>query len=235
VQAAAGAGQVLAAAGSRPYVQVLLRVRADSFGPGCVVLETLAGERRSLVLPDGSPWKFPVAFLLIAGSLVEVTAYTDGAPACGVPALEVVQAGVCAFPAVSPDDANGNLLADAWEDLYQLWNGTADEDGDGSSNLKEFLDGTDPRNAASAVSGPGVQPPSVAMAPEPDGRLKFRWSWPEAYAARMEFRLVSVGVLGDAPTVEPGAVQALGGGEFQIVLPAPSGTTRFYRLQMTLR
>jgi len=51
-------------------------------------------------------------------------------------------------------DSNGNGLPDSWELAYfgnLNQTATGDPDGDGVSNLQEFLDGTNPTNAASAL------------------------------------------------------------------------------------
>jgi len=53
-------------------------------------------------------------------------------------------------------DRDGDGMPDAWEDAYQLnaddpSDAALDSDGDGLSNLAEYLSGTDPRNAASAL------------------------------------------------------------------------------------
>ncbi len=56
---------------------------------------------------------------------------------------------------LSPVDANGNGIADAWETLYfgagTNVNPMADADGDGVNNLAEYLAGTNPTNAQSAL------------------------------------------------------------------------------------
>ena len=47
------------------------------------------------------------------------------------------------------DDSNGNGISDQWEESFGISDPNADDDGDGESNLTEFQNGTDPRNAAS--------------------------------------------------------------------------------------
>ena len=56
-------------------------------------------------------------------------------------------------------DANGNGLPDTWEQLYfpgQSVNPQADSDGDGTSNLLEYLAGTDPADPASRFRTEGA-------------------------------------------------------------------------------
>jgi hypothetical protein len=51
----------------------------------------------------------------------------------------------------------------------------------------------------------------------------------------VNFKLVSAAALGDAFGMEGAAVQDLGGGNFEIVLPNPGGSTKFFRVQITLK
>lgn len=233
--AATGVAEALAGVPERPVQSFVLRVRADSFNGDCVILETMASAFTSLVLADGTPFKFPVAFDLIPGSLVEVWAYTDLPPTCGVPTLEVISLNVSAFPAVSSSDVNGNLLADAWENLFLLTDPYGDADNDGANNLKEFFDGTDPWNAGNVGGEDDATPPVVNIEQQQDGQLKFGWHWPTQYANKIKFNLVSADVLGEGYTTENVPIQDLGGGNFQVVLPDPGTSTKFFRLQMSLK
>lgn len=233
--AAAAVNDVLAGIVARPMENFVLRVRPDSFAGDCVILETLLGSPRSLVLPDGTPFKFPVAFQLLPDSRVEVVAYTDLAPTCGATTIEVISLNVFAFPEVSSGDANGNLLADAWEWLYLVNNPYGDDDNDGASNLKEFLDGTDPKNAISVGGDDDATPPVVEIKPAPGGQLMLSWHWPAQYADKIQFHLVSATTPDEPFQPENAPVQNLGGGNFQVMTPTPDEPSRFFRLQMTLK
>jgi hypothetical protein len=52
---------------------------------------------------------------------------------------------------VAPADTNANSLPDAWETKYGVTNPDGDNDGDGRTNLQEFLANTNPTNAASVL------------------------------------------------------------------------------------
>lgn len=49
------------------------------------------------------------------------------------------------------NDADADSLPDSWEQTYLVSDGGEDEDGDGTSNLAEFVAGTNPTNAFSAA------------------------------------------------------------------------------------
>jgi hypothetical protein len=233
--AAGGVAQALAFVVARPTTNLVLKVRSDSFGNDCAILETLTGALKSLVLSDGSAFKFPEAFQLVPDSMVEVFAYTDQPAACGVPSLDVITLNVFAFPAVSPEDLNGNLLADAWECLYLINDPNGDADDDGVTNLQEFFDGTDPWNALSAGFPANLNPPQIQIQALQGGGLKLSWFWPEPYASKMKFEVLATDELSQAFATVPGGLQDMGGGNFQIVLPNGGTPTKFYRVQLSLK
>lgn len=233
--AGSGVAQALAFVSARPTTNLVLKVRADSFANDCVILETLTGGLKSLVLGDGSAFKFPEAFQLVPESLVEVYAYIDQPASCGVASLDVITLNVFAFPAVSPEDQNGNLLADAWEGLYQIGDPNGDDDNDGVNNLQEFLDGTDPKNALSAGFPANLNPPQIQIQALMGGQLKLSWFWPEPYASKMKFEVLATDELNGAFANVPNGLQDLGGGNFQVVLPNSGTPTKFYRVQLSLK
>jgi hypothetical protein len=67
-------------------------------------------------------------------------------------------------------DVNANGIPDSWEFAYfhKLVSATGDEDGDGVSNLQEYLDGTNPTNALSALYriGLGMDGGAVVIVPD---------------------------------------------------------------------
>jgi len=82
--------------------------------------------------------------------LTNVTASNEGAYTV---VLVNSSGSITSAPAMLFIDANGNGIPDAWELAYfgHLVSGTGDFDGDGVSDLQEYLDGTNPTNALSAL------------------------------------------------------------------------------------
>ena len=70
---------------------------------------------------------------------------------------------------ISPTDSNANGLPDAWEAAYGLSSPFWDADGDGMSNLEEYLAGTNPTNAASSLRITGVMR-------QGNGHITLSWS-----------------------------------------------------------
>ena len=241
--ATAGAVAVLSAVSARPTTNVNLVVRLDTIGGPCRILD-LSGGGATFALQDASglPFSFPNNFQLLAGSLVQVSGYTDVTnPACGYPAIEVTSATLNSIPIATDADLNGNLLIDSWENRFFGGVGLADPfgdaDGDGYQNLQEMLDGTDPRDLFSIPVNPPVHfaPPMLTLQGN-GSQAELHFSWPAAYIGRFNF-----GVLHTADLTVPfSGLPASGptfvsGNEFKVSFALPSTSTHFYFLTISLR
>src|SRR5262249_50800694 len=141
-------------------------------------------------------------------------------------------------PAISAVDSDGDLLPDDWEWLMfgsLAQDGNGDFDGDGITNLQEFFDHTDPRDGSSkAALAVNLGPPQLMVEGSAGNQLKLTWSWPDAYANKIKVGLEATDVFGQPFAPAFGAVQNLGGGQFQMILPKPEAGVRFYRLRLTI-
>src|SRR5262249_4877508 len=178
--ASAAAGQILSSITTRPTTNVTLLVRADTFSSDCVPLDPLAGVTLwSLFLASGRPFRLLEDFSLPPGSKVHVFGFTD-IPSHGCPGtpIEVIALGLDSVPAVSSIDTDGDLLPD---DLEMLLFGNLDQsgygdaDGDGISNLAEFLNGTDPFDPASKPGNPAKADPPEVQVTVQNGQLVLMW------------------------------------------------------------
>lgn len=123
-------------------------------------------------------------------------------------------------------DLNTNGIADPWEQQYfgavrPDSPGTLDEDGDGASDLAEFLSGTNPTNALSRLAVRIVPGTNAA-------ELELRWESGPGRSAR---------VLGSANaadwTPESGWLRTLEGPNVvRVPRPSGQGEGRFYRLEL---
>ncbi len=128
---------------------------------------------------------------------------------------------------LTPLDANGNGVADAWEQQYfpgKTLVLTNDADGDGMNNLQEYLCGTDPTNKSSVLEFLGA-----------DGRTTngFTLSWPVAPGRR--YRVLATDAL-------PAGLWPLTHGPWDVTngqtlmewtdTNGGGRTNRFYRIQL---
>ena len=154
----------------RPTAGFDLTVVSDSFLPDCTHLQDNAdGTSQSLFAALGIPYKVPETFSLAPGAVVHVDAYTDFSDPTGCPgtSLQVIDATLISSP-YPPIAAGGNddLISDAWANFFfgGPVNPYGDDDGDGFSNLQEFLDGTDPKNPLSHTVHPiSLMPPLLSL------------------------------------------------------------------------
>ncbi len=83
------------------------------------------------------------------------------------------------------EDANGNGLADAWEDAFNQHDPGADPDGDGKTNLQEYLAGTDPLDPGDVPVQPAGVRPELALSyqvVDDEGTPCLELSWDRLHA-----------------------------------------------------
>jgi len=241
--ATSGGIDLLGAVSARPTTNVMLTVRGDTMAGNCRVLD-LYGGGATFVLVDsgGLPFGFPNNFQLIAGSVVQVSGYTDAASgACGYPAIEVTSALLSSVPVATDTDGDGNLLIDSWEKKFfgglGVANPFADSDGDGYSNLQEMLEGSDPRDFYDRPNVPPVHfAPPLLVLHEFAGQDEVHFQWPAYYIDRFIYGVRHSAAV-NLPFVDlmVSPPVNVAGDEFKITFPTPASAQHFYYLTLSLR
>jgi len=232
--------QMLASLPPRPVAIHDLAITPGTFEGECRSLVTVPGGTiRSLFAAPGVPFKFPLSFDLVPGSLLRVRGFTDLDESCPGDAIEVLSAELISVPAVELVDLNGNLLPDAWECVFLGGGGDpyGDLDGDGHTNLQEYLDGTDPGDVLFKSLAPvDLSPPAIAIElAGGGGGHKLGWVFPAQYAGRFNFQLFEADELGLSFNPSGFGPVRLPGGLFEVNLPAPVEEKRFYIIGQRLR
>lgn len=225
----------------RPVGTFLLRVEPDSFTGPCRGLTDLdTADTVHLFAVPGQPYQGTDGFDLIPDTEVLVTAYTDLESFCGT-AVEVIDLSILSFPPVAFIDGDDNLLPDEWEWALLLGLGNDpfdDDDGDGISNLQEYLDGTDPLDALSKDGGAvDLSPPPINIFGYDIDGLALVWEYPPAYADAVLWVLETSTDLADWSIHPSALVQETEPGLFSILLPneVELNPKAFYRIRMTLK
>jgi hypothetical protein len=210
-------------------------------GEPCVLMETIDGVTTyALIDAEGEPWPLPVAFNIVPGSILSITAFSEGEFVCGYDALEMISAELTSVPIASEGDEDGNLLADAWEELFFGESGSVNPfsspDGSGYSALEQFLAGTDPTDPGSIPAGPpmDLSPPELSSVTNEVGDLEISWTWGNgAYASLVDFCVTDSMDLDEfADTGIEGMYQ--GGGDWEATIPDNGEERRFLRVLMKL-
>ncbi len=235
----AEAVQTLAQVEFRSVDFFVLEVQADSFATDCPVLYTGGNMAKSLYTAEGNPFRFPSTFTLQPGAQVSVEAFTDPdwnlCP--GTDPLEIISLALTAVPTASGTDADGNLLPDDYEELFLVGSGglaTSDLDGDGFSDLQEYLEQTDPNDI---LNYPGVDPvdfsaPLVQISTPMVGQAQLDIDWPAAYADEFVFTVMQSTNLTDTAFAED---VELTSGSLSESMDTTGNNAAFYQVEMKLR
>jgi hypothetical protein len=227
---------------ARPVQLFTLLVGPDSFSGGCRSLtDKVTAETVNLFASPGAPYQSTDGFALIPGTEIEVLAYTDLVGPCAGIDVEVIRVDVISFPPVPFTDVNKNLLPDEWEWTLLPGGGGAfdDDDGDGVSNLQEYLDGTDPLDANSkAAEALLVQVPQLNLLQGENDDLVILWSFPAVYADAIQWTLETSPDLVEWTPRPAVVVQQVEPGIFMITLPnalLEGSPKQFHRVVMSLK
>ena len=223
--------------GERPVTTRTLA--AGSSGGACSVFLDTSENPVALVDGRGRPFLLPISFGLTDGMSFQVTGYSDVSSACAPETLEVISIRFQAIATQSAQDLDGNLLPDAWERLVFGNTGgphTRDSDGDGYSDLQEFLDGTDPTDPHSY---PGVPPADFSL-PEitldfAGSTVEIAWEWPQAYHSFFTFTLQSTPSLQEPFQNAPSVLHSQGSTLRLNPTTHPVPALQFHRIGISLK
>ena len=123
-------------------------------------------------------------------------------------------------------DADGDGLGDAWEAAFNVTSPGADADGDGASNLAEYLSGSDPRNSYSV---PPPQGPLVLSSSQIAGAAGnvFRLEWPGTLTT---VQLQASSDLQQWSTISSGITSSGGNFRYEVPLNPPAAPLKYFRL-----
>ena len=125
-------------------------------------------------------------------------------------------------------DQNANNLGDAWEKAFNITDPAGDADGDGASNLAEYLADTDPRDASSFPSQNGDLVLNATKTVT-GGTTTLRLTWDTALGSVLLESSDSL-LLGTWTTINSGITTSGGQNVYEVSVP-PGGGKRFYRLR----
>ena len=125
-------------------------------------------------------------------------------------------------------DANSNGMGDTWERAFNLTDPSGDADGDGASNLAEFMAGTDPRDASSSPSVDGELVLNATKTVS-GGTTTLRLTWDTALGPVLLETSDSL-LFESWSTINSGITTSGGQSVYDATVP-PGGGKRFYRLR----
>ena len=139
---------------------------------------------------------------------------------------------------IAPPDSNGNGLPDWWEAAYGITDPNGDADGDGQSNIAEYLSGTNPTNSASVfnITSTTIQTNGhVTLKWSSVGGTRYRVQYADgpANASNLTFNDIArpLATEQDASAYGTPAVQVFTD-DFTLSGGAPTSGSRFYRIRI---
>ncbi len=230
---------LLALPPSRPTRSGVFVVDAATFaGPVPVVRELGSIAPHVLLQGNGEPWPLSQFTALPVGAELTVTGFSDVSSPHAPSALEVITLSLTHLPS-GPVDLDNNLLGDGWEDLFPVVAGPfGDSDGDGASDLQEYLSGTDPVDPLSVPPGGPVNlgPPvlEISGAAVP-GTFVVEFEFPAAYADQVAFHVQQSDNLATGFGDTGVRVPHLGAGVHRITLDPGAARAKFWRVRLGLK
>ena len=135
---------------------------------------------------------------------------------------------------IAPADTNANGLPDAWETATGVTNPALDPDGDGMTNLQEYLANTVPISATSVFA-------NTSFASNAGPPASFTLTWAAVGGVRYRVQYTNDLTAGFMDIVRP-AAQEIQPGTYGVGSPAtftddftltpPTGARRFYRVRI---
>lgn len=224
---------------SRPTSTGVFVVDGATFdGPVPVVRSLSTLSPHVLLQANGEPWPLSQFAELITGAELAVTGFTDVESPHAPDAIEVISISLIRLPSGGSVDADYNLLGDDWEALFPGLSNSGpfgDSDGDGYSDLQEYLAGTDPTDSNATPPGEPVllSIPVIEVSQTGSG-FELAFDFPAEFADRIEFHLQEsqdlTGGFSDTGVIVPHQ----GGGEHNVTL-SPAGSRRFWRIRLGLK
>ena len=187
----------------------------------------------------GAAYNFNGSISLRPGTRIVVTGYTDVAAPAGSygNAIEVKSVALLALPTQIGADADGNLLADAWEEAFYGTKGLNPYAiGAGDKSLVQlYLDSADPL-LGSATALADLFPRNLRVSRGAGGDFTMHWKFPGAYAEAFNYELQSTLNLANVfGTANPADLITTTGNDNVLPLGLPSDPLKqFWRLKLRL-